>query len=164
MTLAAGAFLGWGTLLVRHFWFFKPTPFFISNENLQQDVIAIFHELGEPAFTDAPGTTMRSEGSSAVQRTMVFRIPLPPEQRAAFLRAMQKRVREKLSQAGCHARGEASGSGTIGSDAVLGYTFGTVSGTFQICVMDADDQHAAVVVTTEEQRGRGLDLGLEMRH
>ena len=121
-------------------------------------------ELGEPAFTTAPGTTMYSEGSSAVQRTMVFRIPLPPEQRAAFLRAMQNHVREKLSQAGCHAAGESSGSGAIGSDAVLGYTLGAVSGTFQICVMDADDQHAAVVVTMEEKRGSVQSLGLEMLH
>src|SRR5437763_11787284 len=124
LMLAAAAFFGWGALLVRHFWFFKPTPFFTSNESWQGDVIAIYEELGEPAFTTAPGTTMHSEGSSAVQRTIVVRLPLPPEKRAAFLKAMQQHARDKLTKAGCHSAGECSGSGSLGSDVVLGYTLG----------------------------------------
>src|SRR5205823_6614313 len=108
--LAAAAFIGWGTLMYRS-GRLKPTPFFEENENWRQDVIAIYQELGEPPFNGAAGTIMHSEGSSFVQRTMVFRIPLAPEKQGAFLIALKKRVLEKLAKAGCKSAGGASGSG-----------------------------------------------------
>src|SRR4029079_15416884 len=90
--LAAAALIGWATVLYRSREL-KPTPFFIKHENWRQDVIEVFQELGEPTFNSAAGTTMHSEGSSAVQRTMVFRLPLSPDKQSEFLTAFQKRVR-----------------------------------------------------------------------
>src|SRR5262245_30069189 len=77
LMLAAGAVIGWATVLYRSQQL-KPTPFFENNENWGNDVLQIFQNLGEPPFQNVPGTVMHSEGPGSVQRTYVFRLPLPP--------------------------------------------------------------------------------------
>src|SRR5438067_13205881 len=86
LMLTAGALIGWATVLYRS-QRLKPTPFFANNESWRNDVLQIFQDLGEPPFKDAPGTMMHSEGSGSVQRTVVFRIPLPPAKKSEFLSA-----------------------------------------------------------------------------
>ena len=94
LMLAAGAMIGWATVLYRS-QRLKPTPFFVNNENWRNDVVQIFQDLGEPPFKDVPGTIMHSDGPGSVQRTMVFRVPLPPamEQEKPRRRARAVRVR-----------------------------------------------------------------------
>jgi len=159
--LAAAALIGWAMVLYRSREL-KPTPFFIKNENWRQDVIEVFQELGEPPFNSAAGTTMHSEGSSAVQRTMVFRLPLSPDKQSEFLTAFQKRVREKLSREGCKPAGEASGSGAHEA-VVIGYLKGHVCGTVMICIGKAGERETDVIVTMQEERGSGESFGLEFR-
>jgi hypothetical protein len=77
LMLAAGAVIGWATVLYRSLQL-KPTPFFEKNESWRNDVLQIFQDLGEPSIQNVPGTMMHSEGPGSVQRTIVFRIPLPP--------------------------------------------------------------------------------------
>src|SRR3954471_15626576 len=137
LMLAAGAMIGWATVLYRSQQL-KPTPFFVNNENWRNDVLQIIQDLGEPPFKDAPGTIMHSEGAGSVQRTFVFRIPLPSAKRGEFFSALKARVREKMKKEGCSNTGESGSGSSLGNDvSVLGYSRGMVSGTAQICVMDA---------------------------
>jgi hypothetical protein len=159
LMFAAAALIGWGTLLYRSQQL-SPTRFFTDNESWQQDVIAVYQELGEPPFTSNAGSIMHSEGTSAVQRTIVYRIPLSLEKQRAFLMAFQKRVREKLSKAGCTLAGESSGSGA-NDVVVIGYQRGPVAGSFQICVGEAGDNRVGVVVTMQEERGGIQGFGLQ---
>jgi hypothetical protein len=161
--LAAGAMLGWGVTLIPHLWFFKSSPFFAGNESWHAEVASIYEELGEPPFTGAAGTMMHCETSSSAQRTFIFQLPLSAGKQQAFLSALKNRVREKVRQAGCKWAGEAGGSGANAVDSVLGYTYGAVSGTFQICVLDAGNERAMVVVTMQEERGVSNGFGVEIR-
>jgi hypothetical protein len=161
LMLAAGAMIGWATVLYRSQQL-KPTPFFENNESWQNDVLLIFQELGEPPFKDVPGTIMHSEGPGSVQRTLVFRIPLPPAKKDPFLRALVTKVREKMKKEGCSHSGESSSSsGNVNDVHVLGYSRGIVSGTVQICVMEAGDSETAVTMTMQEVQGMGHGFGLE---
>jgi len=161
LMLAAGAVIGWATVLYRS-QRLVPTSFFTNNENWRQDVIAVFQELGEPPFNSASGTTMHSEGPAVVHRTMVFRLPLSPDRQHPFLASFQKRVREKLSKEGCASAGEASGSGAHEA-VVIGYRKGQVCGSILICVGKANDQEIEVVLTMQEERASGESFGLEFR-
>jgi len=158
--LAAGAMIGWATVLYRS-QRLKPTPFFVNNENWRNDVLLIFQELGEPPFKDVPGTMMHSESSSDVQRTFVFRIPLPPEKRGAFLASLVAKIREKMKKEGCRNTGESGSSMNDNNVSVLGYSHGIVCGAVQICVMDAGNGEIAVTMTMQESQGMNYGFGLE---
>jgi len=160
LMLAAGAVIGWATVLYRS-QRLKPTPFFMNNENWRNDVLQIFQELGEPPFNNVPGTIMHSEGPGSVQRTFVFRVPLPPARKDAFLRALVTKAREKMKKEGCSNTGESSSSsGKSNTVDVLGYSRGMVSGTLQICVMEAGEE-TAVTMTMQEVQGMGHGFGLQ---
>jgi hypothetical protein len=161
LMLGVAAFLGWGTLLYQSRRL-KPTPFFASHPTWQQQVVEIFQDLGEPAFVEAPGTMTYSEGPSSVQRTMVFKIPLAASQKEAFLRALVAKVREAMKRDGCQNTGE-SGSTMSNVVSVLDYVRGPVSGSVQICVMEAGIDHLGVVMTMQEERGYRGQHGLENR-
>jgi hypothetical protein len=161
LMLAAAAFMGWGTLLYRS-QRLKPSSFFTENETWQQEITAIYQELNEPPFTRAAGTMMHSQGATAAQRTMIFQIPLPAEKQGSFLTALEKRVREKLTKAGCKSSGGASGSGS-NDVTILGYQHGPISGTVQICIGPAGDDRVSVVLTMLEQQGQNNGFGLENR-
>ena len=154
MMLAAAAFIGWGALLYRT-GRLRPTPFFTKNESWRQDILAIYQELGEPPFTGAWGTTMHSEGTSFVQRTIIFRVPLSPTKKPLLLQALVDKVREQFKKEGCRNTGQSGGSSSNTNVSVLGYEHGTISGTVQICVMDAGDEHVGVIVTMQEARASG---------
>ncbi len=161
LMLAAGAMIGWATVLYRS-QRLKPTPFFVNNENWGNDVLQIFQDLGEPPFNNVPGTMMHSEGPGSVQRTFVFRIPLPPKKKNEFLNALKARAREKMKKEGCGNTGEsASTSATNNEVSVLGYSRGMVSGTVQICVMEAGDGETAVTMTMQEVQGMSHGFGLQ---
>ena len=161
LMLTAGAVIGWATVLYRS-QRLQPTPFFANNENWRNDVLLIFQELGEPPFRDVPGTIMHSEGPGSVQRTMVFRVPLPPAKKNAFLKALVAKAREKMKKEGCANTGESSSSAGTNNDVdVLGYSRGMVSGTVQICVMEAGDGETAVTMTMQEVQGMGNGFGLQ---
>jgi hypothetical protein len=160
LMLAAGAIVGWATVLYRS-QRLKPTTFFVNNENWRSDVLLIFQDLGEPPFTNVPGTIMHSEGPGSVQRTFVFRIPLPPARKSEFLKALVAKARDKISKEGCSYAGESSSSSGKNNEVqVLGYAKGIVSGTLQICVMEAGDE-TAVTMTMQEVQGMGHGFGLQ---
>ena len=158
LMLTAGALIGWATVLYRS-QRLKPTPFFANNENWQNDVLQIFQELGEPPFKDAPGTIMHSEGSGSVQRTFVFRIPLPTAKKSEFLSALKARARAKMKKEGCSNMGESASTSKDNQVCVLGYSRGMVTGTVQICVMAAGDE-TAVTMTMQEVQGMANGFGL----
>jgi hypothetical protein len=157
--LAAAAFIGWATLQYRSSWL-KPTQFFASHESWQQDVAAVLQELDEPPFQGAGGTMMHGAGPVSVQRTMVFRIPLPTEKQHAFATALNRRMQAKLKDAGCKLAGGSSGLGASDVN-VIGYTQEPVAGTVQICVGDLGSGRASIVVTMHEQRAAYQDFGIE---
>jgi hypothetical protein len=167
LTLAAGAVIGWATVLYRS-QRLRPTPFFEKNESWRNDVLLVFKDLGEPPLKDVPGTMMHSEGPGCVQRTYVFRIPLTgTSKRRAFLAQLVNRAYEKLKKEGCSKTGESSSSGGVLSSGpindvnMLGYSRGMVSGTVQICVMEAGDSETAVIMTMQEVQGMGQGFGLQ---
>jgi len=124
--------------------------------------LQIFQDLGEPPFKDAPGTIMHSEGPGSAQRTMVFRLPLPPKKRGAFLKALVASARDKMKKEGCRNTGESGSTSALGNDvSVLGYSRGMVSGTVQICVMEAGDGETAVTMTMQEVQGLCHGYGLQ---
>jgi hypothetical protein len=161
--LAAAAFIGWGTLLYRTARL-RPTPFFTNSESLRQDLVVIYQELGEPTLTGAWPTMMHSEGTAAVQRTMIFRVPLSPKKKSQLLQALVAKVRERFKKEGCRNTGQSGGSSSNVAVSVLGYEHERNSGTVQICVLDAGDEHVAVIVTMQEtstsgRRSFGLQTG-----
>ena len=159
--LAAGAVIGWATVLYRSLQL-KPTPFFVNNEDWQNDVLQIFQDLGEPPFKNVPGTIMHSDGPGCVQRTIVFRIPLLPAKKDAFLKELVAKAREKMKKDGCSGAGESVSSSSKNNDVhVLGYSRGMISGTLQICVMEAGDSETAVIMTMQEVQGMGQGFGLQ---
>jgi hypothetical protein len=160
LMLAAGALIGWATVLYRSQQL-KPTPFFENNEDWGNDVLRIFQDLGEPPFQNVPGTMMHSEGPGCVQRTIVFRIPLPAAKTGEFLDKLRARAREKMKKEGCSSSGESGSSSPDNNVSVLGYSRGMVSGTVQICVMKASDGETAVTMTMQEVQGMGHGFGLE---
>jgi hypothetical protein len=163
LMLAAAAFIGWGTLLYRSARL-RPTPFFTNYESWRQDMLAIYEELGETPFTGASPTMMHSEAASAVQRTIVFRVPLSPQKKSRLLQALVAKVRERFKKDGCRNTGQSGGSSSNAAVSVLGYEHERNSGTVQICVMDAGDEHVVVIVTmqetsTSDRRSFGLQTG-----
>src|ERR1044072_9214548 len=81
LMVAVAAFLGWGGLLYQQYRAFEPTPFFANNQTWQQDVVAIYRQLGDDAFQRASGSTTECNGTASASRTFVYNIPLPPTQR-----------------------------------------------------------------------------------
>ena len=159
LMLAAAAFLGWGTLLVQRFQRFEPTPFFSYNESWIFDVRRAYEEVGETDFEDLAGSMMNSAGSAVAERTMVFRLSLPPEKKHNFLAALQKKVQERLAARSCQIVGTAAGSGN--SDvAILGYRRGPIHGTFQICLMRAGKDEVVMTITMQESRGTPTGFGV----
>jgi hypothetical protein len=151
--LAAAAFLGWGGLLYEQFRTFGPTPFFENNETWQQDVRAIYEELGEAGAGQASGSSTKTQGTSAVSRTMVYRMPLAPAKRTLFLDAFEARVRTKLAAEGCRIGGGGSGNGR-NENRILMYDRGPVGGVFEIWVTDVGNGEMGVMVEMREARGR----------
>jgi len=158
LMLTLAAFIGWAAVLYRSARL-KPTKFFTENESWQSDVAAVLDELGEPQFSGAAGTMMHSEGTAATQRTFVFRIPLAPDKIGSFLAGFQKRVRSKLSAAGCKLAGEAGGLGA-NQVKVMGYSKDSLFGTVQLCVGPAGSDRVTVVLTVAEQQGSSTGFGL----
>jgi hypothetical protein len=158
LMLAAAAFIAWAALAYRS-GRLKPTKFFTENETWETEVAAVLQELGEPSFSGAAGTTMHSEGTAANQRTFVFRIPLPEAKIDGFIGLFVKRVRSKLTAAGCKLAGGAAGSGANHVN-VLGYHTNAVSGTIQVCVGEAGSDRVTVVLTMTEQQGSSTGFGL----
>jgi hypothetical protein len=156
--LAAAAFIGWAAVIYRS-QHLKASSFFEENDSWQSDVAAVLQELGEPSFAGEAGTTMHSEGTAANQRTFVFRLPLPDDKSGSFLSLFVKRVRGKLTAAGCQVAGEAAGSGANQAK-VIGYRKGPISGTIQLCVGQAGKDRVTVVLTMTEQQGSSTGFGL----
>jgi hypothetical protein len=68
-----------------------------------------------------------------------------------------------MKKDGCSNSGHSSSGSSGGNNHVdvLGYSRGMVSGTVQICVMEAGDGETAVVMTMQEVQGMGNGFGLE---
>jgi hypothetical protein len=158
LMLAIAAFLGWGASLYQHFRRFEATPFYLNNETWQQDVGAVFQELGESGLNEAQGFSIRRNGASSESRTMVFRVPLSDAKRGEFLDAFEKRVEGKLTAAGCNITGGSQGSGK----GMRGFVYerGPVDGTFEIWMRDVGDGKVDLTVEMHEQRGR-FSIGWE---
>lgn len=161
--LVVAAFLGWGGLLYQSYQRFQPTDFYVDNSQWSDDIVAVLDALG----IDQAGYHATAEsygtGSSAAHRTLVRRLPLSNADRAGFLDAFQKRVRDKLTSGECTLKQNVGGSGDS-EVRILGYRRKAVAGAIHICLFPAGDGEARLVVTMHEQRAwrRDVDVGVKL--
>jgi hypothetical protein len=169
LTLAAGALLGWGTVLFPHyFWRFQPTTFFMNDEGLpkyaagwETDIKRICAELGEPVPERVVRTITNNDGSTAARRTMYFRFSLPTSKRKAFTDAFEARARERLKAAGCTPGGAAYGF-RINETRTLTYQRGPLGGACDICVTEGPEGETCLIVNMCEMKGHFFSAGVSV--
>ena len=117
LTLAVGAFLGWGLLLYKTYQPHRVTPFLAQHYEWAPDIAAIREKLNETGpvvnmdFAGYPGR-------SSYYQEISYRFTLSPANGKSFMDALSDRMRQAISESGCEpysSRGTDEGCNQVGS-------------------------------------------------
>ncbi len=159
-TLAVGALLGWGSILLSHYyWEFQPTPFFFRHDDSpklkawEADIQSICERLGETPPIEIAHSMTESRGSASARRMIYFRFRLHEGGEQHFIDLFEERLEERLKAAGCTLGGVARGSG-ITKTRTLTYERGPIGGALDLGILRDSGGRLCLVINMCEVKGR----------
>jgi hypothetical protein len=155
VTLAIGAFLGWGHSLYRRYQDIAPTPmreYFVEG-GFGEDVSAALKELGAIVPDHPPSPGAGSAGPMSRHSLLIEELAVSGGQSAAFVDDLLVRVRKKIVDSGCREYRVAHRSSADPDEGFnLHYRRETTAGSIQVYVVRIDANRARLLVVLDEHR------------